>query len=99
MGVGLEITPNAMDLITEKGYDDNYGARPLKRVIQRYIEDKLSESITNNRCKNTLIRCKSPLLFRLPSVVCSQGIAVRNLLTDKILCCFKQTGLVHQQVR
>lgn len=40
-----------------------------------------------------------PLLFRLPSVVCNQGIAVRNLLTDKILCCFKQTGLVHQQVR
>ena len=41
----MEITDSAMDLITEKGYDDNYGARPLKRVIQRYIEDKLSEEI------------------------------------------------------
>jgi len=34
-----------MDLIIEKGYDDNYGARPLKRVIQRNVEDKLSEEI------------------------------------------------------
>ncbi len=45
MEVSLEITDSAMDLIIEKGYDDNYGARPLKRVIQRHIEDKLSEEI------------------------------------------------------
>ncbi len=45
MDVELEITPNAMDLLIEKGYDNNYGARPLKRVVQRYIEDKLSEEI------------------------------------------------------
>ena len=45
MEVEMEITDNAMDLIIEKGYDDNYGARPLKRVIQRYIEDRLSEEI------------------------------------------------------
>ena len=45
LGVTLEITPSAMDLITDKGYDENYGARPLKRVLQRYIEDALSERI------------------------------------------------------
>ena len=45
LGVSLEIAPSAMDLIIEKGYDDNYGARPLKRVIQRNVEDKLSEEI------------------------------------------------------
>ena len=45
MEVKMEITPAAMDLIIEKGYDANYGARPLKRVIQRHIEDKLSEEI------------------------------------------------------
>ena len=45
MEVKLEITDSAMDLITEKGYDNDYGARPLKRVLQRYIEDKLSEEI------------------------------------------------------
>ena len=45
MGVSLEVSKSAMDLIIEKGYDNDYGARPLKRVIQRYIEDKLSEEI------------------------------------------------------
>ncbi len=45
IGVKLDITSSAMDLIVEKGYDDNYGARPLKRVIQRQLEDKLSEEI------------------------------------------------------
>ena len=45
MDVKMEITPSAMDLIIEKGYDNNYGARPLKRVIQRHVEDKLSEEI------------------------------------------------------
>ena len=45
MEINMEITPSAMDLIVEKGYDNNYGARPLKRVIQKNIEDKLSEEI------------------------------------------------------
>ncbi len=49
--VKLEITPQAMDLIIEKGYDDDYGARPLKRVIQRYVEDKLSEEILRGNLK------------------------------------------------
>ncbi len=43
--VDMRLTDNAMNLLIDKGYDDNYGARPLKRVIQRYIEDKLSEEI------------------------------------------------------
>ncbi len=51
MEITLEITPSAMDLITEKGYDSNYGARPLKRVIQRNIEDKLSEEILRGKVK------------------------------------------------
>ncbi len=54
--VTLEITDSAMDLIIEKGYDDSYGARPLKRVIQRNVEDKLSEEILRGELKpNTII--------------------------------------------
>ena len=45
MGMKLEITERAMGLIVDKGYDENYGARPLKRVLQKYIEDKISEEI------------------------------------------------------
>ncbi len=45
MQIELLIDESAMDLITSKGYDNDYGARPLKRVIQRNIEDRLSEEI------------------------------------------------------
>lgn len=51
LGVNLDISPEAMNLIIEKGYDNEYGARPLKRVIQRYIEDKLSEVILRGELK------------------------------------------------
>ncbi len=50
--IKLEITEEAMDLITQKGYDENYGARPLKRVLQRNIEDKLSEEILRGNLKD-----------------------------------------------
>jgi ATP-dependent Clp protease ATP-binding subunit ClpC len=43
--ITLEITEAAMDLIAEKGYDKTYGARPLRRVIQNEIEDRLAEGM------------------------------------------------------
>ncbi|MBD3349029.1 MAG: AAA domain-containing protein [Candidatus Eisenbacteria bacterium] len=44
-GVTLQITDEAKDLLIEKGFDPGYGARPLRRAIQRYLEDPLSEEI------------------------------------------------------
>ena len=41
----IRLTPAATDFLVEHGYDQNYGARPLKRAIQKYIEDPLSEKI------------------------------------------------------
>jgi len=41
----LEVTEGAKDLLGEKGYDEVFGARPLRRVIQDMVEDKLSESL------------------------------------------------------
>ena len=43
--MGIELTPAAKDLLAERGYDPLLGARPLRRVIQREIEDGLSERI------------------------------------------------------
>jgi ATP-dependent Clp protease ATP-binding subunit ClpA len=43
--VSLEITDKAMDKLIEEGYNDMYGARPLKRVVQKRIEDRLSDEI------------------------------------------------------
>jgi ATP-dependent Clp protease ATP-binding subunit ClpC len=45
LGYHVDVTDKAKDYIVEKGYDANYGARPLKRAIQKYIEDPLAEEI------------------------------------------------------
>ncbi len=44
-GLGIELTQSAKELLAEKGYDPQLGARPLRRAIQRMIEDVLSEKI------------------------------------------------------
>jgi ATP-dependent Clp protease ATP-binding subunit ClpC len=44
-GLGLEVTLKAKEFLAEKGYDVEFGARPLRRAIQQYIEDPLSEKI------------------------------------------------------
>ena len=43
--MNLHYTDDVISLLAEKGYDANYGARPLRRTIQRTVEDALSESI------------------------------------------------------
>ncbi|HSM16193.1 MAG TPA: NDP-hexose 4-ketoreductase, partial [Gemmatimonadales bacterium] len=45
LGDEVRLTPAAIEFLVEHGYDQSYGARPLKRTIQRYIEDPLSEKI------------------------------------------------------
>ena len=45
MGYKLELTEKAKDFIADKGWDDQFGARPLKRAIQKYVEDVLAEEI------------------------------------------------------
>lgn len=47
IGYDLKLTAAAKDYIAEKGFDKQYGARPLKRAIQKYIEDSLAEEIVN----------------------------------------------------
>lgn len=45
LGFKLRLSPEAKEFIAEKGYDRNFGARPLKRAIQKYLEDELAEMI------------------------------------------------------
>ena len=44
-GIALDFTDAALDLITDKGYDPQFGARPVKRVIQRYVLNELSKAL------------------------------------------------------
>ena len=48
-GYELTITPSAKRFVAEEGYDPSYGARPLKRAIQKHIEDPVSEHIIMSR--------------------------------------------------
>ena len=45
LGYHVELTEEAKDFVAEKGYDPKYGARPLNRAIQKYIEDPIAEEI------------------------------------------------------
>ncbi len=47
-GIEIEVTSAALGLLAEKGFDPDFGARPLRRVIQTQVEDKLSEEILNH---------------------------------------------------
>ncbi len=48
-GIDLQLSPQARDFIAEKGYDPVYGARPLKRTIQKYIENPLALAILEGK--------------------------------------------------
>ena len=51
IGYKLDLSKNGKDFIIEKGYDRKYGARPLNRAIQNYIEDLLAENVVANKIK------------------------------------------------
>ena len=55
LGYTLELSDNAVNFLIEKGYDKQYGARPLARAIQRYVEDKLAGEIISNTLSNGAI--------------------------------------------
>jgi len=49
LGYKVDLTDEAKDFISEKGWDKDFGARPLKRAIQKYIEDLLAEMLVNKQ--------------------------------------------------
>jgi ATP-dependent Clp protease ATP-binding subunit ClpC len=51
LGFGLELSDAAKKFVAEKGYDPKFGARPLHRAIQKYLEDPLAEEILNQDVK------------------------------------------------
>ena len=51
VGIEMTLSDEALDFLSKKGYDKAYGARPLRRTIQTYIEDKLSDEILAGKIK------------------------------------------------
>ena len=52
MGYSISISKEAKEFVANKGYDVQFGARPLKRAIQNYIEDGICELILNNELQS-----------------------------------------------
>ncbi|NLN74369.1 MAG: ATP-dependent Clp protease ATP-binding subunit [Bacteroidales bacterium] len=55
LGYSIEVSEACKDYLIEKGWDPQYGARPLKRAIQKYVEDELAEELiknTNDKARN-----------------------------------------------
>jgi len=75
LGFAMELTKEAKDFIADKGYDSQFGARPLHRAIQKYLEDPLAEEILNMSVKagDTLIadldEAKLKIQFTLKPVI------------------------------
>ena len=64
--ITLEFTDAAKDKVVEEGYDPEYGARPLRRALQRHVEDPLAELLLRKEVKEgsrIVIRVKEGELF------------------------------------
>jgi ATP-dependent Clp protease ATP-binding subunit ClpC len=89
MRCSISISPEAKDFIAEKGYDMEFGARPLKRAIQRYLEDNISEAIISSGSNSkderkitvNLNETKDNVAVSLPA---SKPLPVESVLTDGV---------------
>jgi len=60
-GIALKLDKSARDLIVDKGYDPKYGARPMRRAVERFLEDPLAEALLRGDVKegdNVKVTCK-----------------------------------------
>ncbi len=69
-GIEIELNSKTKDFLIERGYDQNYGARPLRRAIQRYVEDPLAEEMLKKKFEKSKVilvdvdKAKTGLTFK-----------------------------------
>ena len=77
--ISLTFTPEAKLLLIEKGYDEKYGARPLRRAVEHYLEDPLAEAILRGDVKDgepcTVEREGDKLIFKQKTPAADTGVA------------------------
>ena len=79
-GVALDFTNEALDFIADKGFDPQFGARPVKRVIQKYVLNELSKALlggTVDRNRPIVIDRKDDIYFFVTDT--GKGIAEENI--------------------
>ena len=77
--IALEFTQGAKDLLIEKGYDEKYGARPLRRAVEHYLEDPLAEALLRGEVKHgepcLVDRDGEKLIFKQKTPTADTGVA------------------------
>jgi ATP-dependent Clp protease ATP-binding subunit ClpC len=77
--IHLEFSPESKSLLIEKGYDEKYGARPLRRAVEHYLEDPLAEALLRGEVKEgepiVVMRNGDKLEFKSKSPTTESGVA------------------------
>ena len=77
--IHLEFSPESKTLLIEKGYDEKYGARPLRRAVEHYLEDPLAEALLRGEIKEgepfLVIRNGDKLEFQVKSPTAESGVS------------------------
>ena len=81
LGYKLELSTDAKDFIADKGYDVQFGARPLKRAIQRYLEDELADVVLSGEAAegDTILMELNEAKDGVKAVVLKQNPAVAEI--------------------
>ncbi len=98
MGVDVQLTDRSLDFLAEKGFDKMYGARPLKRAMQKYVEDPIAEEILKGTVKDgTIVKVDvaandAELLFTIESkTVGEEAISKPTASIDDVM---KEAGII-----
>jgi len=77
--INLEFSPESKTLLIEKGYDEKYGARPLRRAVEHYLEDPLAEALLRGEVKENdpilVVRNGDKLEFKSKSPAAESGVS------------------------
>ncbi|MEI6107263.1 MAG: ATP-dependent Clp protease ATP-binding subunit [Opitutae bacterium] len=77
--IQIEFSPEAKTLLIEKGYDEKYGARPLRRAVEHYLEDPLAEALLRGEVKEgepiLVVRNGDKLEFQVKSPTAESGVS------------------------
>ena len=100
MGVKVELSPKALEFVAEKGFDKQYGARPLRRAMQKYIEDPIAEEILKGAVKDgSIVRVDvagndAELLFQIETMGETSTTTVHHATIEEVM---KEAGITHAE--
>ncbi len=80
LGYEVELTEKAKDFLSEKGYDQQYGARPLNRAIQKYLEDPVAEEILKGDLKEGDVIMANHIEGEVLTVTVKSGVTLEELI-------------------